>query len=156
MRILLKKFISISFWQFLSPSAMPKTRKIWWANSEKNSKQTDTDREGATIGPLLRGKVTIKYKNITNNSLNDAKLSESKATKVALTYYVITEGEGGSLKGLCMIMGEGGELDFRWHQQISLFTKWNSFQISPIVLLKLIICFFISGFSLIYINVKNS
>ena len=87
---------------------MPKTRKIWWANSEKNSKQTDTDREGATIGPLLRGKVTIKYKNITNNSLNDAKLSESKATKVALTYYVITEGEGGSLKGLCMIMGEGG------------------------------------------------
>ena len=86
---------------------MPKTRKIWWANSEKNSKQTDTDREGATIGPLLRGKVTIKYKNITNNSLNDAKLSESKTTKVALTYYVITEGGGGSLKGLCMIMGEG-------------------------------------------------
>ena len=51
--------------------------------------------------------------------------------------------------------GGRGELDLRWHKQISLFTKWNSFQISPVVLLKLTM-FFISGFSLIYINVKNT
>ena len=51
--------------------------------------------------------------------------------------------------------GGGGGLDLRWHKQISLFTKWNSFQISPVVLLELIM-FFISGFSLIYINVKNT
>ena len=39
------------------------------------------------------------------------KLSESKTTNGAFTYYVITEGEvkggGGSLKYLCMIVGEG-------------------------------------------------
>ena len=50
--------------------------------------------------------------------------------------------------------GGRGELDLRWHKQISLFTKWNSFQISPVVLLKLIM-FFISGFSLIYIYFVN-
>ena len=50
--------------------------------------------------------------------------------------------------------GGGGGLDLRWHKQINLFAKWDSFQISPAVLLKFV--FFISGFSLIYINVKNS
>ena len=34
------------------------------------------------------------------------KLSESKTTKGAFIYYIITEGEGGSLNCLCMIMGE--------------------------------------------------
>ena len=37
------------------------------------------------------------------------KLSESKTTKGTFTYYVITEGGrggGGSIKDLCMIMGE--------------------------------------------------
>ena len=37
------------------------------------------------------------------------KLSESKTNKGSFTYYIITEGwGGGSLKCLCMIMGEGG------------------------------------------------
>ena len=35
------------------------------------------------------------------------KLSESKTTKGAFIYYVIVEGEGGSLKGLSSIFGEG-------------------------------------------------
>ena len=34
-------------------------------------------------------------------------LSESKTTKGAFAYYVITEGEGEPLKNLCMIVGEG-------------------------------------------------
>ena len=35
------------------------------------------------------------------------KLTENETTKGVLTYHVITEGGRGSLKGLCMIMGEG-------------------------------------------------
>ena len=35
------------------------------------------------------------------------KLSESKTTKGTFTYYIITEEGKGSLKGLCMTMGEG-------------------------------------------------
>ena len=35
------------------------------------------------------------------------KLLERKTTKRVFTYYVITEGGGTCLKGLCMIMGEG-------------------------------------------------
>ena len=35
------------------------------------------------------------------------KLSESKTTNAAFTYYIITEGTGGSLKCLCMVLGEG-------------------------------------------------
>ena len=35
-------------------------------------------------------------------------MSESKTTKGAFTYYVITEEGRGSLKGLCMIFGERG------------------------------------------------
>ena len=40
------------------------------------------------------------------------KLSESKTTKGAFTYYIITEGGGESLNCSCMIKGEGRGVGF--------------------------------------------
>ena len=40
------------------------------------------------------------------------KLSESKTTKGAFTYYISTERRGRSLNCLCMIMGEGRGFGF--------------------------------------------
>ena len=52
------------------------------------------------------------------------KLSESKTTKEAFTYYVITEGGGrGSLKGLCMIVVGGLGVDLMTTYTNTFFYK---------------------------------
>ena len=58
-----------------------------------------------------------------------------------------------SLKGLCMIIGEG-EGGWPWDdRRISFFTKL--IKLINLRFIKAYNMFFISGFSLIYINVKN-
>ena len=69
------------------------------------------------------------------------KLSESKTTKGGFKYCIITERGGGSLKCLCMIMGEGRELALWWHKQICFLQSEIVVKLSPLALLKIVICF---------------